>query len=49
MNWDGLKLKIESLDGRIDWRKVDGEFMGQTGEYGGARIAKAMELIFASP
>lgn len=48
MNWDSLRQRIESIGGRIDWNKK-GEFMGQTGEYGGARIAKAIELILASP
>jgi hypothetical protein len=33
--------------GTLDWRK-DGEFQGLTGEVGGAKIHKKMQLVLAS-
>lgn len=48
VNWDSVRQKVGMISGRLDWHKL-GKFKGQTGEYGGAQIAHAMEGILASP
>jgi DNA sulfur modification protein DndB len=48
MNWDRVEASLGKIStpGALDWLK-DGEFQGLTGEVGGARIHKKMQLLLA--
>ena len=48
MNWQAIRSDLEELAGRLDLNK-EGEFKGQTGEYGGGQILRRMQAIFAQP
>ena len=41
-NWDEIQRVITSISKDIDWNK-DGEFYGQTGEFGGGQIKRHLE------
>lgn len=46
LDWDAVERDLEHLSSRIDLSK-SGEFQGQTGYYGGARIFEKMQEILA--
>ncbi len=48
MDWNAIEKDLDELAGRLDLRK-DGQFKGQTGEYGASQILLMMQQIFAQP
>ena len=46
MDWEAVYSELEELSGRLELDK-DGEFKGQTGEYGAGQMLQRMQAIFA--
>ena len=46
VDWDAVQRDLEELSGRLELEK-DGEFKGQTGEYGAGQMLQRMQTIFA--